>query len=299
MAIKISILVPAYEFPLGIDKILSALSGSISEDIEIIISDDSAGCEVETVVEGYARQFGARLKYIRNQPALGAVNNWNALLDKANGEFVLLLHHDEYPLGASFASRVLNLIKNNSDIDVHVLGCMLVSHAGCTIRPHVPSILRSAVLKFFPSYLMKRNVIGPSSCLIVRRALYTKYDNNLKWLVDVDNYYRLRMLSPKWRVDRTIQIGSTLGRDDSITASIKSELKELNQKEREYVSNKFGAKRIWLEPYANHRVLNHAEDVAWKFMRVITIGYYKIAVLIKRLFNSFTTANRVIDNANK
>lgn len=276
MGVRLSILIPAFGYPEGVGRILSSFLGVQSNDYEILIYDDSRDDKVSHVIANYADHFKDKLHYRKNLPGLGAVRNWNALVEQAAGDYILLLHHDEYPLGVGFLQRAIALLNLLSDdVDVFAMECVLVSKGGRLVRPHLPSVITRLVVKYYPAYLFKRNVLGPTSCLIVRRSLYPRFDDRLRWLVDVDAYFRLRQLTARWHVCGDLKIGSTLGREESITATIKDELKKLDAKERIYLNQKYPEARVWLAP-DRHSILNALEGAAWMAMRVVMRLYYRI-----------------------
>jgi len=276
MGVILSVLIPAYGNAEGVDRILSNFREDPPDELEILISDDSRDEQVNQLVTDFSRQYFGKLKYRRNQPGLGAVVNWNSLLTQASGDYILLLHHDEYPLVDRFAWQVLELLSKTPAVDVFVMDCILMSPTGSKARPHLPRVIRNLFIRHFPSYLFKRNVIGPASCLIVRRTLYPQFDECLRWLVDVEAYFRLRQHTVRWNFCSELKIGSTLGRKDSITASIKDELEQIDFRERTYLLHKYPVAEVWLAPRL-HWALNMLETVAWGAMRIVTRVWYRIA----------------------
>ncbi len=274
--VRLSVLIPAYGYAEGIDKILSSFRHDPPDELEIIISDDSLDERVNQLVADFSRQYLGKLKYRRNRPGLGAVFNWNSLLEQASGDYILLLHHDEYPLKDRFAWHVLKLLRENPEVDVFVMECILMSSNGAKARPHLPRMISNLVVKYFPSYLFRRNVIGPASSLIIRHALYPRFDERLRWLVDVEAYFRLRQETVRWRICSDLKIGSAMGRKDSITASIRDELRDLDARERVYLCQKYPVAKVWLAP-GNHRIMNALEGVFWGAMRIITRVWYVFA----------------------
>jgi len=125
MNIRLSILIPAYGYAEGVERILSGLRVDPPDELEIIISDNSRDEQVSQLVADFSSHYQGKLRYIRNHPGLGAIANWNFLLELASGEYVLLLHHDEYPLGENFARRALGRLSTASEIDVFVMECIL------------------------------------------------------------------------------------------------------------------------------------------------------------------------------
>lgn len=273
MGVRLSVVIPTFDYYEGLDRILSSFLFDLSDEIEILISDDSRDEHVNQLVDIFSHRYLGKLKYRRNRPGLGAVVNWNSLLAQASGDYILLLHHDECPLGDEFASRVLQLINNNLEVDVFVMDCNLRYPNGAILRPHLPGLIRKFVIKFCPSYLFKRNVIGPASCLIVRSSLYPRFDDRLRWLVDVDAYFRLRQATARWIFCSSIKMVSFLGRKDSITSSIKDELRQIDASERAYLCDKYPVAEVWLAP-SLHWFVNILENVAWSTMRVFTRIWY-------------------------
>lgn len=270
----LSVLVPAYQFPDGVARILNGFSECNEAECEIIIFDDSKNDSVKEayLVIGCAHRRNVR--YMHNQPSLGAVQNWNALLDAARGEYCLLLHHDEFPIGDHFVSDLTTTLREHPDTDVVVLDCVLVEPKTGRNRRHLPTWLRALVVNHFPQYLYRRNVIGPTAALVIRRSMYPRFDTRLRWLVDVDVYVRLLRVAKHLRLCPNIQIGSMLGRSDSITARLGSSIPKTRQDELAYLRDKSPTRSLWLGPYPNqplfHGLLRALEAACWWCMRGLT-----------------------------
>jgi len=219
----LSILIPAYNYPKGVERILIALSQEYSLNVEIIVSDDSSDDKVRDICSFYKDAFHSFI-YKRNNPSLGAVNNWNSLLDKAQGDYCLLLHHDEFPLSANFIGKVTDTLSVNTAIDVLIMDCVLVDINTGFSRQHAPSWFRNLSAKYFPEYLFRRNIIGPVSTLIVRRSVFPRFNEKLQWLVDVELYVRLFTQGITIKTAANIQIGSAPDKNHSITASLGNEV---------------------------------------------------------------------------
>jgi glycosyltransferase involved in cell wall biosynthesis len=234
---QLSILIPTYNYLEGVCRILDSLTHCLNYNIEIIISDDSSDENIERIVMTRLHQFNEKLRYIRQKPSLGAVKNWNYLLESAKGEYILLLHHDEYPLDLNFIEKLIYLIDSKNEIDVFVLPCM-IAESGKPLREHLPNSVRKTITEHFPLYLFRRNVVGPTSSIVARRQFYPRFDENLKWLVDVDLYYRLRHLTDFWSFQGP-RIASLINRPGSITSVLADDILNLNIKELKYIKYKY------------------------------------------------------------
>ena len=243
----LSILIPTYNYPAGVERILSKLSREYSTDIEIIVSDDSSDDKVQDICSFYKDAFHLFI-YKRNNPSLGAVNNWNSLLDRAQGDYCLLLHHDEFPLSANFIGKVTGTLSVNAAIDVLIMDLVLVDINTGFIRQHAPSWLRNLSAKYFPEYLFRRNIIGPVSTLIVRRSVFPRFNEKLQWLVDVELYVRLFTQGITIKTAANIQIGSAPDKNHSITASLGNEVFRIKQRELEYLRDLYGD-TFWIKKF--------------------------------------------------
>jgi len=267
----LSILIPTYSYPIGLERILQALGDDLPEECELLIFDDSPTDEVKKLVAIFSLKCNCILRYQQNLPALGAVANWNALLDSARGEYSFLLHHDEIPVESNFVCSLIEKLKKNTATDVLLMDCIIVSAHSKVSWMHSPRWLRKIVAINCPSYLYRRNVIGPVSTLIVRSSIYPRFDENLKWLVDVDLYVRLLTTYRLCLVFTNLVIYSVKDREGSITSTLKGEVKNLHFKEQTYLRNK-GRKSFWMESELGFwsGMVNITESVIWTVYRTIS-----------------------------
>lgn len=272
----LSILLPAYYYSYGIIRALTQFTPYSTDDCEIYIFDDSLNQDVELAVKRWSEDSGFIVTYKKNRLPRGAVPNWNELIRNCRGEYCLLMHQDEFPIQSGFISSLLAIIKEtNAIIDVYLLDCVLTNSKGVIVRPHLPRVIRKSVVKHLPEYMLRRNVIGPASCLLVRRELYPIFDEQLKWFVDVDAYFRLRQSTIRWYFCNDLKIGSEFNREDSITASIKTDIKNIEFVERKLLINKYPNAAAWIDP-ENFKIRYRFENAAWITMRVVTIIFYSL-----------------------
>lgn len=239
----LSILVPSFCYPEGVQRILAHLAAGDDRRVEYVISDDSCDDSVQNIFEEYRYKF-TNIEYIRNSPSLGAVKNWNSLITRSCGEYVLLMHHDEFPLEETFVSDLLGLIDSNKGVDVVLLKCFLVDNSNFRYL-HSFNSLKFLVLKFFLPFILTKNIIGPTSAMVFKRNLAESFDENLTWFVDTDFYYRIIKKSRKILFCE-IGIGSILNRVQSITHGIRSKIKIIRNSELSYLSKKYSNQDFWI-----------------------------------------------------
>ena len=90
---RFSILVPAYETKEAyLREMIDSVLGQSYGNLELIIADASRSKQVETVVRTYA---DSRLRYLPLKENKGIADNTNMALEKAGGDYVGLLDHDD------------------------------------------------------------------------------------------------------------------------------------------------------------------------------------------------------------
>jgi glycosyltransferase involved in cell wall biosynthesis len=258
---RLSVLLPAFSYPEGIKRILSSFAYPYRGQIEILVFDDSPNDDVADAVTELGSGDGL-ITYRHNRPSLGATGNWNALLDSAQGEYCLLMHHDEYPLSTGFWSDLLKLLDSANGIDLVIMDCILQNPESRGSRRHLPMWLRRYIVQRHADYLLRRNVIGPVSSIVFRRAVAPRFDEKLKWFVDVDFYYQIIRRSDSIQFAPHIQIGSLPGRAGSITRQLGKSVKRIASEEGRYLASKH---RLRLE----RNPANLAADLFWYLFRAV------------------------------
>lgn len=284
--LKMSILLPSYNYTDGLIRILERLEPCIARDIEIIIGDNSDNDEIRTAISPWADKYPDCIKYFWNNPTKTPIQNWNFLLDKAYGEYVWMIHHDEYPESNISVGELLEAIRRNPLVDIFLLSCQLTFAGGDFIRPHFNVNIRDWLLRHAPIYLLRRNIIGPTGMLVVRRSLYPRFDLRLIWLVDVDLYVRLFCSKARWISCHNVFMRSEQERTSSLTKGLGSSIGGIYKAELEYLQNRMGSRDIWIGPYLGEsmgrKLIRFLEALIWYSYRVITKSFafisYKLRV---------------------
>ena len=197
--IKLSILIPTYNYKKGLIDILESLISCKKEDlndIEVIIGDDSSEKIISLKeLENY-RKYITNLKYIDNSKN-GFFNNWNNLISESNGKYYWLLCHDEILNNAKYSlKKILNNLDKNKSL--YIIPIIKVYKFNLFKRIKIYLRMRhtcnNSFLAFFiinNIFLLFLNVIGPPSAMIVDKRINVRYRNDLKWLIDVDYYFKL------------------------------------------------------------------------------------------------------------
>ena len=155
--------------------------------IEIIISDDSPNEDIKLAIEAFKRQLD--IKYFHNKQPLGSPKNWNAALSKGTGEYLILLHQDDWFHDPSALSVFIEAFATK-DVDfVFCQNTAIDEQGNKIILQAIPGLLKTMASK--PNYLLLAQVIGPPSNTMISKSVNIRYDERFIWLVDVDYYSRM------------------------------------------------------------------------------------------------------------
>lgn len=185
---KISVCIPAYKNAAFLRRNLDALVNQTFRDFEVILSDDSP----DESVAGIAAAYKDRLKiiYLKNNPAKGTPANWNIAMQHASGEFIKLMHDDDWFATDTALQQFYDCLIANPGVDFCFSAFYNVNIESGKVEPVFCSSLNRYLLKRSRYNLFKRNFIGPPSVVFQRNRGEIFYDEKLKWLVDFEGYIR-------------------------------------------------------------------------------------------------------------
>jgi glycosyltransferase involved in cell wall biosynthesis len=186
---KVSICIPAYNQTVYLRRTLISVLEQDYDDYEIIITDDTADDSVEKIVDEF--DFHGRLKYYKNQTALGTPENWNESIRKATGEYIKIVHHDDYFSYSHSLRGFVKMLDDNPDCDFGFSSSWNLDKDFRMVNQHCPTARELDLIKKSPDHLFFSAIVGAPSATIYRNNRTMFFDNSLKWLVDMDFYIRI------------------------------------------------------------------------------------------------------------
>lgn len=216
MSIFISICIPAYSRVAYLERLLQSIEIQSFKNYEVVVCDDSS----DDSVMGLCAKYGATLPlfYHKNQVALGTPENWNECIRQARGEWIKLMHDDDW-----FASE--NALQNFADAarqndKAFVFSAYSNYYEGSNRKRMVfPEKFRVGLLRKNPTVILAKNIIGPPSVVMHKNDGDFFYDPVLKWLVDVDMYWRRLEHDPLVYINQPlVNVGIS---SSQVTASVK------------------------------------------------------------------------------
>lgn len=179
----ISICIPAYKRVELLRRLIESILIQSFKDFEVIITDDSPDDLVMQLCESYQQKID--LRYFRNPLPLGTPENWNEGIRKATGQWIKIMHGDDWFASAQSLQQFVDLIRPEVDF---------IFSASSIHQEHKMPIYFSIgrfeekLLKKDVRHLFHKNFIGPPSVILHRNDKTVWYDRRMKWLVDVDFY---------------------------------------------------------------------------------------------------------------
>jgi glycosyltransferase involved in cell wall biosynthesis len=185
---KISICIPVYNKPEYVLRAIQSIAKQDHKNVEIILSDDSPSSALKLAIQPYISELD--IKYYHNQPALKSPMNWNNALDKATGDFYMLLHQDDWLESEKALSTFLKAFSDNPSVGFVFCKNTAIQPDGQVITLQaIRSLLKDMSKR--PHHILRANVIGPPSNTMLRKEIAVRYDESYIWLVDVDYYVQL------------------------------------------------------------------------------------------------------------
>ena len=176
---RFSIIVPIYKVADYLDDCVQSVKNQTYTDWELILVDDGSPDACPQMCDGYAKE-DARIRVI-HKPNGGLSDARNAGLDRAKGEYVLLLDGDDfYNRSDMFEMLSANIDKSNAD--VILFGCtdwnMKTGEKRISRSDYDLHLLnRVADREQSLHYLLSQKKIpGGSTVFTVRRALLAEYE---------------------------------------------------------------------------------------------------------------------------
>ena len=192
-AILVSVCIPAYKRSDFLKRLLDSILVQAFRNFEVIVTDDSPDDSVKSLCQQYRTHFS--LNYYRNPVSLGTPANWNQAISKAKGQWIKLMHDDDWFSDESSLQQFADAIARNPSASFIFSAYKNVYLDTGHTKNVLLNAFRFRMLCKNPVTLFSSNVIGPPSVVIYRNDRAIEYDSRLKWVVDIDFYIRYLSVS--------------------------------------------------------------------------------------------------------
>jgi glycosyltransferase involved in cell wall biosynthesis len=206
----ISICIPTYQRPHLLKKLLDSISSQTFRDFEIIINDNSPDDTVEQLVKSYKEQLP--ISYHHNNPTTTASENCNAVMQRANGEWIKLMHDDDWFATPVALQKFADAAKQSGK-DFIFSACTQVWLDSGKEQKDFLTEEKQQWLSESPFCLFYLNVIGHPSVTMHKKDNSVLYDTTIRWVLDIDFYMRYFQKHPGYHyIDESLV---NIGKDPS------------------------------------------------------------------------------------
>lgn len=214
-SIKVSICIPTYNQVLYLKKLLDSIANQTFKDFEIVITDDSPDDAVLNLIKSY--QFGSKIKYFKNSSRLGPPKNWNESIRQASGQYIKIMHHDDWFTYNDSLEQFVQMMDSNPESDLAFSSVLVHNDFDGSQRLHNVSEDKIEKLKYEPTSIFFSNLIGPPSAIIFKKIINQYFDEELKWIVDIDFFIKILLKNNLFVNVSKPLITSTIGAKHNVT----------------------------------------------------------------------------------
>lgn len=246
----ISICIPAYRRVEKNRRLLQSIAFQKFTDFEVVITDDSPDDSIKNLLTEFP---DLPIVYFKNEKPLGTPANWNFGITKASGEWIKIMHDDDW--FADENSLRVFAEHTSSGKKMIVSRYLNVHESGRTELPAFSPSRKEQIIRE-PLLLLSENVIGPPSVTLLHRSVTETYDERMKWRVDMDFYIRVLLKEKdfEWIDQPLVHVGIS---ESQVTNSC------INMPEVELPEGLIMLKKYGTNPLRNIRVY----DAWWRILR--------------------------------
>ena len=183
---KVSIVIPAYRDREGLKRLLDSVYAQDFRDFDVFVSDDTENDGLKDVCDG--RPGLTYVNHSDNKNGAGA--NWNNALSMADGEYVKIMHGDDFFTFPDSLGKLVKLLDEDPGAVMAFSGTRQMPETGEPYDRHTPEKDVTRFRRDPRSLFTVGNTIGSPSAVLVRRS-DVRYDERLTWLVDMEYYIHL------------------------------------------------------------------------------------------------------------
>lgn len=190
LRVDFSICIPTRNRRIGLERLLDSILKQTYTDYEVVILDNSDDSETKELYESKFKQY-KQITYHRNNKVLMMGENWNKCISLSNFSWVKMMHDDDF-FSSARSLEIIALSISNSEHKAFTFSYTNVYEGG---RMEKVGLSRFVfyLKNFFFFYVYKDNFIGNPCCLVYHRSCAIQYKNEMRWLVDIDFYMRMRI----------------------------------------------------------------------------------------------------------
>jgi glycosyltransferase involved in cell wall biosynthesis len=179
---KIQVYILSRDRPHLFEETLRSVIEASNSEVEVVVSDNSVGDSIEEIVKaGYPL-----VSYTRRIPPLDACSHFNAILQEASAEYLVMFHDDDR-LMPNYVPVMLGFMESNPSVAAAACNARILARHQETERTFMPKVDGFRLIHrsddFFESYLrigIDGGSIAPFPGYIYRRSMLQGIALNFK-----------------------------------------------------------------------------------------------------------------------
>ncbi len=168
-------------------RLLDSIARQDYKDYEVIVNNNSEEHRLEEICKEYAQRIN--IKYYKNPVELSAGANWNRCMDLCTGEWVKVMHDDDW-----FATDdALSEFAKAAEQQKKFIWCGWITKNesdGAEVSKQMTPEYAQKIIEN-PFLLFGHNTMGPPSCIMTHHSIKIRYDVRMTWLVDIDLFINI------------------------------------------------------------------------------------------------------------
>jgi len=183
----ISICIPTYKRVHLLPRLLDSIERQDYKDYEVIVNNNSEEQRLEEICKEYASRIN--IKYYKNPVELSAGANWNRCMDLCTGEWVKVMHDDDWFV----TDEALSEFAQAAEQKKKFIWCGWTTKNENTGEEVSKLMTPEYAQKIIdnPFLLFGHNTMGPPSCIMTHHTIKIRYDVRMTWLVDIDLFINI------------------------------------------------------------------------------------------------------------
>lgn len=184
---KVSVIIPTYNRTAFLRRAIESVLRQTYEDFDIIVVDDASREDVQGIINDF---HDSRIRLIRHEVSTGEAGARNTGIRNSQGEYMAFLDDDDEWLPEKLALQVAILETSSKRVGGVYTGYIAVNFAEQQVLYRKVPSKRGDIYRD----LLRRNVIGTPSTVLIRRACIEKaglFDGSIFYGIDCDLYLRI------------------------------------------------------------------------------------------------------------
>jgi len=154
------------------------------EEIEILIVDNQSTDDSISIIEKLKEQY-SNIKLWQNSKNIGRVGNWNAVLEKASGDYLILLFTNDKIYEKNNIKKILKLIDENTSVSICISSLMKKEKNGNKIKKQYFHNIVLCDSKGFSNDVISRGLFPFGT---IESIIYRMDDIKLKKIKFLENF---------------------------------------------------------------------------------------------------------------